>query len=101
MIYSAGGSGFAGANGSMMIEVVVSHICQARALRGDDLLLFIAPQPFFHILANSIAEDIGEGDPRAILATTILAFAFSSILTGQLPGLVDSAELMAHSNNSA
>ncbi|KAH9929173.1 sulfate transporter family-domain-containing protein [Fomitopsis serialis] len=60
LIYSAGGSGFAGANGSMMIEVV----------------------PFFHILANSIAEDIGEGHPRAILATTILAFAFSSILTG-------------------
>ncbi|KAI0727658.1 sulfate transporter family-domain-containing protein [Fomitopsis betulina] len=60
VIYSAGGSGFAGANGSMMIEVV----------------------PFFHILANSIAENIGEGDPRAILATTILAFAFSSILTG-------------------
>ncbi|KZT66913.1 hypothetical protein DAEQUDRAFT_674125 [Daedalea quercina L-15889] len=60
LIYSAGGSGFAGANGSMMIEVV----------------------PFFHILANSIAEDIGEDDPRAILATTILAFAFSSALTG-------------------
>ncbi|KAH9840810.1 sulfate transporter family-domain-containing protein [Rhodofomes roseus] len=60
LIYSAGGSGFAGANGSMMIEVV----------------------PFFHILANSIAEDIGEDNPRAVLATTILAFAFSSILTG-------------------
>ncbi|OCH91545.1 hypothetical protein OBBRIDRAFT_728492 [Obba rivulosa] len=60
VIYSAGGSSFAGANGSMMIEVV----------------------PFFHILANSIAEDIGENDPHAILATTMVAFALSSILTG-------------------
>ncbi|KZT04035.1 uncharacterized protein LAESUDRAFT_658528 [Laetiporus sulphureus 93-53] len=60
LVYSAGGSGFAGGNGSMMIEVV----------------------PFFHILANSIAADIGEDDPHAILATTIVAFALSSILTG-------------------
>ncbi|KAI0933274.1 hypothetical protein AcV7_004789 [Taiwanofungus camphoratus] len=60
LIYSAGGSGFAGANGSMMIEVV----------------------PFFHILANSIATDIGEDNPHEILATTVVAFALSSILTG-------------------
>ncbi|CCL98492.1 uncharacterized protein FIBRA_00490 [Fibroporia radiculosa] len=60
LVYSAGGSGFAGANGSMMIEVV----------------------PFFHILANSIAAQIGEERPHEILATTIFAFALSSILTG-------------------
>ncbi|KAL6303578.1 sulfate transporter family-domain-containing protein [Sparassis latifolia] len=60
LIYSAGGSGFAGANGSMMIEVV----------------------PFFHILANSIAEYVGEDKPREIIATTVVAFAFSSIITG-------------------
>lgn len=33
LIYSAGGSGFAGANGSMMIEVVVSLLRLARVLR--------------------------------------------------------------------
>ncbi|KAK7681788.1 hypothetical protein QCA50_015135 [Cerrena zonata] len=60
LTYSFGGSGFAGANGSMMIEVV----------------------PFFHILANTIAAEIGEDNPHAILATTIVAFSFSSILTG-------------------
>ncbi|KAH9943577.1 sulfate transporter family-domain-containing protein [Amylocystis lapponica] len=60
LVYSAGGSGFAGANGSMMIEVV----------------------PFFHILANSIAAQIGEDKAHEIIATTVVAFALSSILTG-------------------
>ncbi|KAI0660283.1 sulfate transporter family-domain-containing protein [Cubamyces menziesii] len=60
LIYSAGASGFAGANGSMMIEVV----------------------PFFHLIANQIAEEVGEDHPHAVLATTMVAFAFSSILTG-------------------
>ncbi|KAM6499690.1 Sulfate transporter family domain containing protein [Amanita muscaria] len=59
LVYS-GGSSFAGANGSMMIEVV----------------------PFFHIMANSIADQIGEKNEREILATTLVAYAFSSILTG-------------------
>ena len=76
-----------------MIEVVVSApsytvTCHVRASYD----LSRSPQPFFHILANSIAEDIGEDNPRAILATTILAFAFSSVLTGQLHGLVDNFE---------
>lgn len=64
VVYSLGGSGFAGANGSMMIEVV----------------------PFFHILATSIAVSISNIDDvtRAdeIMATTLVAFALSSILTG-------------------
>ncbi|KAH9989296.1 sulfate transporter family-domain-containing protein [Russula vinacea] len=60
LVYSAGASGFAGANGSMMIEVV----------------------PFFHIMATRIAQDIGEGKQREIVATTLVAFAFSSVLTG-------------------
>ncbi|TFY58018.1 hypothetical protein EVG20_g8313 [Dentipellis fragilis] len=60
LIYSAGASGLAGANGSMMIEVV----------------------PFFHILANRIAAEIGEDRPEEIIATTLVAFAFSSVLTG-------------------
>ncbi|KAI0643264.1 sulfate transporter family-domain-containing protein [Trametes meyenii] len=60
LIYSAGASGFAGANGSMMIEVV----------------------PFFHLIANQIAEEMGEDDPHSVIATTLVAFAFSSILTG-------------------
>ncbi|TDL16311.1 sulfate anion transporter [Rickenella mellea] len=60
LVYTFGGSGFAGANGSMMIEVV----------------------PFFHILASGIASEIGEDKPAEIISTTIAAFALSSILTG-------------------
>jgi len=60
LVYTCGGSGFTGANGSMMIEVV----------------------PFFHILANDIASQIGENNPREIIATTLAAYALSSILTG-------------------
>ncbi|KAF9072486.1 sulfate transporter family-domain-containing protein [Rhodocollybia butyracea] len=58
--YTLGGSGFAGANGSMMIEVV----------------------PFFHIMATSIARNIGEDKPAEMIATTIVAYALSSVLTG-------------------
>ncbi|KAK2462413.1 hypothetical protein APHAL10511_005719 [Amanita phalloides] len=60
LVYTLGGSGFACANGSMMIEVV----------------------PFFHMMANSIATKIGEDHPREIIATTLVAYALSSILTG-------------------
>ncbi|KAJ7471937.1 sulfate transporter family-domain-containing protein [Mycena latifolia] len=60
LTYTFGGSGFAGANGSMMIEVV----------------------PFFHILATSIARDIGADRPQEIICTTLVAYALSSVLTG-------------------
>ncbi|KAJ6558135.1 sulfate transporter family-domain-containing protein [Mycena capillaripes] len=60
LTYTLGGSGFAGANGSMMIEVV----------------------PFFHILAASIAREIGLENPQEIICTTLVAYALSSVLTG-------------------
>jgi SulP family sulfate permease len=67
LVYTFGGSNFAGANGSMMIEVV----------------------PFFHILASTIARDILGDDwagmdnlNREVIATTLVAFALSSVLTG-------------------
>ncbi|TFK98319.1 sulfate transporter family-domain-containing protein [Pterulicium gracile] len=62
LAYSLGGSGFAGANGSMMIEVV----------------------PFFHIIGNSIAQYVGHEEANAptIICTTLVAFAMSSMLTG-------------------
>ncbi|WVQ99241.1 hypothetical protein IAU59_006373 [Kwoniella sp. CBS 9459] len=59
LVFSLGGSIFPGGNGSMMIEAV----------------------PFFHILVNTFADVIGDDD-KAIIATTMVAFAFSSILTG-------------------
>jgi len=51
---------FRGGNGSMMIEVV----------------------PFFHILVNIIIDEIGDDKPEAVIATVLVAFALSSILTG-------------------
>ncbi|WWC61703.1 uncharacterized protein I303_104288 [Kwoniella dejecticola CBS 10117] len=59
LVFSLGGSIFPGGNGSMMIEAV----------------------PFFHILVNTFEAVIGDDD-QAIIATTMAAFAFSSILTG-------------------
>jgi len=42
----------------------------------------ICLQPFFHIIATSLASEIGENRPHEVIATTLAAFAFSSILTG-------------------
>lgn len=60
LVFSCGGSIFKGGIGSEMIEVV----------------------PFFHQMALSIMSDIGEDKPEAVIATTIVAFAVSSIVTG-------------------
>ncbi|KAJ1033908.1 hypothetical protein NDA16_000116 [Ustilago loliicola] len=60
LIYTLGGSIFKGGNGSMMIEVV----------------------PFFHILVKIIIDELGDENPKAVIATTMVAFALSSILTG-------------------
>ncbi|ORY87148.1 sulfate transporter family-domain-containing protein [Protomyces lactucae-debilis] len=60
LVFSLGGSVFKGGIGSEMIEVV----------------------PFFHQMALSIMADIGEDKPDAVIATTILAYAISSIVTG-------------------
>lgn len=60
LTYSLGGSRFRGAIGSEMIEVV----------------------PFFHKMAFTIMSEVGEDKPEAVVATTILAYAISSILTG-------------------
>ncbi|KAF8321334.1 hypothetical protein DL93DRAFT_2052151 [Clavulina sp. PMI_390] len=60
LVYSFGGSSFPGASASMIIEVI----------------------PFFHILANEIVGMLGEENVHAIVATTMVAFALSSIITG-------------------
>lgn len=62
LVYTLGGSIFKGGNGSMMIEVV----------------------PFYHILVKVIVQVVGDGNPKAIISTTMVAFALSSVLTGLL-----------------
>ncbi|KAL4933989.1 sulfate transporter family protein [Aspergillus undulatus] len=60
LVFSCGGSIFRGGIGSEMIEVV----------------------PFFHQMAFTILARVGEDNPKSVLATTILSFSVSSILTG-------------------
>ena len=60
LFFSCGGSIFKGGIGSEMIEVV----------------------PFFHKMAFMILNRVGEDNPHSVLATTILSFSISSVLTG-------------------
>lgn len=60
VVFSCGGSIFKGGVGSEMIEVV----------------------PFFHQMAFAIMNRIGKDNPQSVIATTILAFSVSSVMTG-------------------
>lgn len=60
VVFSCGGSIFKGGIGSEMIEIV----------------------PFFHQMAFAIMNRVGKDNPQSVLATTILAFSVSSVLTG-------------------
>lgn len=60
VVFSCGGSIFTGGVGSEMIEVV----------------------PFFHQMAYTVLQRVGEENPKSVLATTILSFSVSSVLTG-------------------
>ncbi|KAF9978483.1 hypothetical protein BGZ73_002148 [Actinomortierella ambigua] len=60
LVYSLGGSAFKGGNGSMMIEVV----------------------PFLHLMAGTVVERLGAENKEEVLATTIMAYALSTIMTG-------------------
>lgn len=60
VVFSCGGSIFKGGIGSEMIEVV----------------------PFFHQMAFTIMNRVGKENPQSVIATTILAFSVSSVLTG-------------------
>ena len=65
----------------MMIEVVV---CIIYFICVICRLICSLRQPFFHIIANIIAAEVGEDRPSEVIATTLVAFALSSILTGEL-----------------
>ena len=71
LVFSSGGSIFRGGIGSEMIEVV----------------------PFFHKMAMTILERVGEDNPKAVLATTVLSFALSSVLTGAVFFLMGACKL--------
>ncbi|TPX30574.1 hypothetical protein SmJEL517_g05888 [Synchytrium microbalum] len=62
LVYTFGGSGFKGVNGSMMIEVM----------------------PFLHIMVRTIESKIapGDGQQHELMATIMVAYAMSTICTG-------------------
>jgi SulP family sulfate permease len=60
IVYSCGGSAFKGAIGSMMIEVM----------------------PFLHIMCGLIEQEMVGYDDTAILATIMISYASSTIMTG-------------------
>lgn len=71
VVFSSGGSIFKGGIGSEMIEVV----------------------PFMHKMAFTILNQVGEDNPKSVIATTILAYALSSILTGSVFFLMGACRL--------
>ncbi|KAL8693015.1 MAG: hypothetical protein Q9218_002072 [Villophora microphyllina] len=73
LVYSLGGSIFKGGIGSEMIEVV----------------------PFFHKMAFQILAKVGDANPKAVVATTILSFSISSIATGGVFFLMGKCKLGA------
>ncbi|CAH6720707.1 uncharacterized vacuolar membrane protein [[Candida] jaroonii] len=62
LVYSLGGSAFKSGIGSEMIEVT----------------------PFFHSMALSILAEMGESNKDAVIATTIVTYAVSAIVTGSI-----------------
>lgn len=71
LVFSCGASIFRGGIGSEMIEVV----------------------PFFHKMAFLILSKVGPDNPHSVLATTILSFSFSSVLTGLVFFLMGACKL--------
>jgi len=60
LVYCSGISNFKGGNGSMMIEVM----------------------PFLHIICQVIIDHVGVDHPKEIIATVMVAYSLSTILTG-------------------
>ena len=71
LVFSCGASVFKGGIGSEMIEVV----------------------PFFHRMAFMVLTKIGDENPRSVLATTILSFSVSSVVTGAVFFLMGACKL--------
>ena len=82
LVYSLGGSGFKGVNGSMVCK---RHYSWNGTSGACDLWLnfqMIEVMPFLHIMCT-IIEDQMKGSPsHEILATIMVTYAMSTILTG-------------------
>lgn len=59
-VYSLGGSGFLGVNGSMMIEVM----------------------PFLHMLVTIVNESLPNAPDEVLLSNIVVSYALSTLMTG-------------------
>lgn len=67
------------------VSCVVSQLCFSLGLSrfpacvGSEMIEVV---PFFHIMAGTLVAEIGIDNPQSILATTIVSFSVSSVITG-------------------
>jgi SulP family sulfate permease len=87
LVYSCGGSIFKGGVGSEMVSGA-----WPRWWRIADLLQ-IEVVPFFHKMAFTILARVGEDNPKSVLATTILSYSISSVVTGAVFFLMGACKL--------
>ncbi|KAL9029799.1 MAG: hypothetical protein Q9196_001999 [Gyalolechia fulgens] len=77
LVYSLGGSIFKGGVGSEMVITIPLVDVTVPANSSQ-----IEVVPFFHKMAFLILAKIGDDNPRAVIATTILSYSISSVVTG-------------------
>lgn len=87
LVYSLGGSAFKGGLGSEM--VFRSPAENVRFADGSQIEVV----PFFHKMAFLILGKVGDENPKAVLATTILSYSISSVVTGAVFFLLGKCKL--------
>ena len=88
LVYSLGGSAFKGGIGSEMVRNSPAPISRATANLDK-----IEVVPFFHKMAFTILARVGQDNPKSVLATTIVSYSLSSILTGAVFFLMGKCKL--------
>ncbi|KAI9698937.1 MAG: hypothetical protein M1836_003126 [Candelina mexicana] len=75
---------------TIIAQLVYSGISIFRCSFGSEMIEVV---PFFHKMALTILATIGEDNPKSVLATTVVAFSISSILTGIIFFLMGACKL--------
>lgn len=88
LVYSLGGSVFRGGIGSEMVRKSPTLLSRIAAN-----LVKIEVVPFFHKMAFTILARVGQDNPKSVLATTIISYSLSSVLTGAVFFLMGKCKL--------
>ena len=73
------GSIFKGGVGSELVSLGISRLFSSGNVANPRQIEVV---PFFHNMAATITDIVGEDDPEAVIATTISSYALSCMLTG-------------------